>query len=169
MFKKVAIVTPAAILALTSSMAFAEGEARHSINLVAKVPTSVFHVQPVDPELITKDQVLHYDPIGDQLSSLRAQFDTKNSNGSIAAMLENEAYLSNGVVADKIPLVVKFNGVTLTNTAPVEVVNEAESTPGKRVYLDIVPTKPATGGYKAGDYTGVVAMRFDAVLPPPPR
>ncbi|RAI71488.1 fimbrial assembly protein [Pseudomonas fluorescens] len=165
MFKKIAIATPMAILALSSSMAFAVGEARHSINIVAKVPTNTFHVLPVDPDLIGKDQHLSYNPITDQLSTLRAQFDTKNTNGSIHAMLESEAYLSNGVIADKVPLTVTFNNKTLSQTAPVEVVGEAESTPGARVDLVITPTKPATGGYKPGDYTGVVAMRFDAVLP----
>ncbi|MBD9439348.1 CS1 type fimbrial major subunit [Pseudomonas sp. PDM04] len=168
MLKKFAIATPMAILALTSSMAFAVGEARHSINIVASVPTNVFYVLPVDPDLIVKDQRLSYDPFSDQLSTLRAQFDTKNSNGSIAAMLENDAYLSNGVPAQNIPLVVKFNGVTLTSTAPVEVLTDAESTPGKRVELSAAPTKPASG-YVTGDYTGTVALRFDAVLPPPPR
>ncbi|AWY42990.1 hypothetical protein DKY63_24985 [Pseudomonas putida] len=165
MFKKIAIATPMAILALSSSMAFAEGEARHSINIVASVPTNVFHVLPVDPDLIVKDQRLSYDPIADQLSTLRAQFDTKNTNGSIHAMLESEAYLSNGAIADKVPLTVTFNGHALSQTAPVEVVGEAESTPGKRVELVVAPTKPATGGYKPGEYSGVVAMRFDAVLP----
>lgn len=166
MFKKFAIAAPLAVLALNSSMAFAEGEARHSINLVASIPTNVFHVLPVDPDLIVKDQRLSYDPIADQLSTLRAQFDTKNTNGSIHAMLEEEAYLSNGVVTDKVPLAVTFNGKALSQTTPVEVVGDAESTPGKRVELVVAPTKP-TGGYKAGEYTGVVAMRFDAVLPTP--
>ena len=167
MFKKIAIATPLAVLALSSSMAFAEGEERHSINLVASIPTQQFHVKPVDPDLIVKDQRLVHDPIADQLSTLRALFDTKNTNGSIAAMLEEEAYLSNGVAAEKIPLTVTFNAKPLNTSTAVEVVGDAESTPGKRVELVVVPTKPTTGGYKAGEYTGVVAMRFDAVLPTP--
>lgn len=167
MFKKIALAAPVAILALSSSLAFAVGEARHSINLVASIPTNVFHVLPVDPDVIVKDQRLSYDPVGDQLSTFRTQFDTKNTNGSIEAVLEQEAFLSNGVVTDKIPLVVTFNGITIDHSAPVEVVGDAESTPGKRVDLVVTPTKPATGGYKPGQYTGVVAMRFDAVLPTP--
>ena len=165
MFKKIAIATPLAILALSSSMAFAAGEARHSINLVASVPTKVFHVLPVDPDLIIKDQVLSYNPVSDDLSTLRALFDTKNTNGSIAASLESEAFLSNGVDTDKVPLTVSFNGKALSLT-PEEVVGEVESTPGKRVELVIAPTKPATGGYKPGDYTGAVTMIFDAVPTP---
>jgi hypothetical protein len=162
MFKKFAIAAPMAVLALSSSMAFAAGEARHSINLVASVPTKVFHVLPVDPDLIVKDQVLTYNPISDELSTLRAQFDTKNTNGSIAASLESEAFLSNGVEADKVPLTVTFNGKALTHTTTEEVVGEVESTPGKRVDLVIAPTKPGTG-YKPGEYTGAVTMVFDAV------
>lgn len=166
MFKKIAIATPLAVLALSSSMAFAAGEARHSINLVASVPTKVFHVLPVDPDLIIKDQVLSYNPVSGDLSTLRAQFDTKNTNGSIAASLESEAFLSNGVDTDKVPLTVSFNGKALNHTAPVEVVGEVESTPGKRVDLVIAPTKPTTGGYKPGEYTGAVTMIFDAVPTP---
>ena len=166
MFRKVLVGTPLVFLALTSSMAFAIGEARHSVNIVAAVPSSVFYVVPVDRSLIDKDQRLHFDPISEQLSTLRAQFDTKNTNGSIEAMLESEAFLSNGVASDKIPLVVTFNRVALNHTAAVEVLSDAESTPGKRVDFVVTPTKP-TGGYKPGDYTGVVAMRFDAVLPTP--
>ena len=167
MLKKIAIAAPMAILALTSSMAFAIGEARHAINLLATIPSDVFYVLPVDPDLIVKDQRLIYDPFSSQLSTLRAQFDTKNSNGSIAAMLENAAYLSNGVPAENIQLAVTFNGRALNHTAPVEVLNDADSTPGKRVELTVAPTKP-TNGYVAGDYTGVVALRFDAVLPVTP-
>jgi len=164
MFKKIAIATPLAVLALSSSMAFAAGEARHSINLVASVPTKEFHVLPVDPDLIVKDQVLSYNPVSGDLSTLRAQFDTKNTNGSIAASLESEAFLSNGVDADKVPLTVSFNGKALKLT-PEEVVGEVESTPGKRVDLVIAPTKPGTG-YKPGEYTGAVTMIFDAVPTP---
>jgi hypothetical protein len=164
MFKKIALATPLAVLALSSSMAFAAGEARHSISLVASIPTKVFHVLPVDPDLIVKDQVLSYNPVADELSSLRAMFDTKNTNGSIAASLESEAFLDNGT--DKLPLTVTFNGKTLSVATPEEVVGEVESTPGKRVEMVITPVKPVSGGFKAGDYTGAVTMVFDAVPTP---
>ncbi|VVN70594.1 CS1 type fimbrial major subunit [Pseudomonas fluorescens] len=164
MFKKIAIATPLAVLALSSSMAFAAGEARHSINLVASIPTKVFHVLPVDPDLIVKDQVLNYNPIADELSTLRAFFDTKNTDGSIHASLESEAILSNGVEAEKVPLTVTFNGKVLSHTRAEMVVGETESTPGKRVELVIAPSKPA-GGFKPGEYTAAVTMVFDAVPP----
>lgn len=162
MFKKIAIATPLAVLALSSSMAFAAGEARHSINLVATIPSKVFHVLPVDPDLIVNDQKLTYNPIADELSTLRAFFDTKNTDGSIHASLETAANLYNGT--DLVPLKVTFNGVELKAT-PEMVVGEAESTPGKRAELVIAPQKPATGGYMPGDYTGAVTMVFDAVPP----
>ncbi|RON09586.1 hypothetical protein BK659_10840 [Pseudomonas brassicacearum] len=167
MFKKIAIAAPLTVLALSSSMAFAEGEERHSINMIASIPTVQFHVKPVEPSLIVDDQRLVHNQVTDELSTLRAQFDTKHAAGSIAAMLEEEAYLGNGVAADKIPLTVTFNGKVLNTSTAVEVVGESESTPGKRVELVVAPTKPATGGYKPGDYTGKVAMRFDAVLTTP--
>ncbi len=164
---KSAAATSLMLMALGSSMAFAEGEARHSINVVASVPTSTFLVIPVRPELITEDQRLSYNPVSGDLSTLREQFDTKHTAVSIKAMLESEAFLSNGVVADKIPLTVTFNGQALNDATAVEVVSLAEAAPGKRVELVIAPTKPGAPGYAPGEYSGVVAMRFDAVVPVP--
>lgn len=56
MFKKLAIAAPLALLAMTSTGAFAAGEASHSISLVAHVPTNGFYVVPTDPDLVNKDQ-----------------------------------------------------------------------------------------------------------------
>lgn len=165
MFKKFAIAAPMAVLALSSSMAFAAGEARHAINVVASIPTQEFRVQPVIPEVVIEDQVLSYNPGSDELSTFRANFDTKNTNGSIAATLESEPFLFNGVEADKIPLKVTFNKIELNHTTPQEVVGVDESTPGKRVELTIEPIKPSAG-YKAGQYNGTVAIVFDAVKAP---
>ncbi|MBN2979012.1 hypothetical protein BFW88_22445 [Pseudomonas fluorescens] len=161
MFKKIAIAAPLAFLALNSSLAFAAGEGRASINLVATVPATTFHVQPVDPDLIAKDQVLNYNPANGDLSNLRAQFDTRHTAGRIDASLESAAVLYNGSAS--VPLGVTFNGVTLTVGTAKPVVTKEEASAGRRVDMVITPTKPGSG-YEPGAYTGQVHMVFDAVV-----
>ncbi|ROM93893.1 CS1 type fimbrial major subunit [Pseudomonas brassicacearum] len=160
MFKKFAIAAPLAALALGSSVVFAASETRHTIQLTAHVPTKTFHVQPVDPDLVIRDQVLSYNPATGDLSTLRAAFDTRHTAGAIEASLESAATLFNG--SDTVPLTVKFNGKDLKVGTAQEVLSEADAAAGRRVDLEIIPTKPADG-YAAGDYTGTVSMIFDAV------
>jgi hypothetical protein len=62
MFKKIAFAAPLAVLALSSSMAFAATEAKHSISLVAHVPAEDFYAVPVDSDLVNKDQDMSYNP-----------------------------------------------------------------------------------------------------------
>lgn len=160
MLKKIAIAVPLAVLALSSSMAFAAGEARQSIDLRAHVPTNTFHVQPVTP--ITGPQSFFYRVQDGGFNPMSFQFDTRNTNGSIHASLESLVTLFNGSAS--IPVTVAFNGVELTTT-PQMVVDEPTSTPGHRTTLDLTPDAPGTGGYPAGDYTAVANVTFDAVPP----
>lgn len=159
MLKKFAIAAPLAAVALGSSVVFAASETRHTIQLTAHVPTSTFHVQPVDPDLVIRDQVLNYNLATSDLSTLRAAFDARHTAGAIEASLESEATLFNG--SDAVPLIVKFNGTGLKVGSPQEVLSVADAAAGRRVDLEIIPTKPAEG-YVAGDYTGTVSMVFDA-------
>ncbi|MFD8025059.1 CS1 type fimbrial major subunit [Streptomyces lavendulae] len=62
---------------------------------------------------------------------------------------------------ESIPLEVSFNNVALTQT-PQMVVGESESDVNYRAPLKISARVPA---FQPGDYTGVVAMTFDAVPP----
>ena len=62
MFKKIAFAAPLAVLALSSSMAFAATDAKHSINIIAHVPTDDFYAVPVDADLVNKDRDMSYNP-----------------------------------------------------------------------------------------------------------
>lgn len=64
-----------------------------------------------------------------------------------------------------IALRVLFNGKQLSELESSEVVSLAEAAPGKRVLLEILPTPPADGVYKPGNYFGSVNMIFNAVMP----
>ena len=159
MLKKFAIAAPLAVLALQSSMAFAAGEAAHSINLIAHVPTNGFYVVPTDPDLVNKDQDMSYQPSTGKMGEVNGFFDVRNNNGSVHASLESAPKLISG--AQSIDLKVEFNNKELTLT-PQMVVGESESDANYRAPLKIT-AKGTT--FQPGDYTGVVAMTFDAVAP----
>ncbi|WP_205516556.1 hypothetical protein [Paenibacillus sp. SYP-B3998] len=100
-----------------------------------------------------------YDPIADQFSTLRVQFDTKNTDGSIHAYIEGgPASLFNG--RDSISITNTFNGITLTAT-PQEVVDDPQSTPGTQADLVVTPAKPIDT--QNGLYTANYTVIFDAV------
>ncbi len=127
MFKKFAIAAPLAFLALNASTAFAAGEANHTVNIKANIPTTVFHAQPRDPNF-GRDETLTYNIVSGELAPLSAIYDLKNTSGSVHAYIEGgPAVLFNGNVAQNIPLTTTLHGVELTGT-PKEVVNEADST-----------------------------------------
>jgi hypothetical protein len=164
MLKKFAIVAPLAVLALSSSAVFAAGEASHTVNLKANIPTTVFHAQPRDPNF-GRDETMNYNLVSGELAPLTAIYDLKNTNGSVHAYIEGgPAVLFNGTPAQNIPLTTTLHGVTLTGT-PTEVVNEADSTPGVGAELRITAAKPSAT--QRGAYTSAVALVFDAVLPTP--
>lgn len=159
MFKKLAIAAPLALLAMGSTGAFAAGEASHSINLVAHVPTNGFYVVPTDPDLVNKDQDMSYQPTTGKMAEVNGFFDVRNNNGSVHASLESQPKLVAGNTS--IDLQVMLNNKQLTLT-PQMVVGEAESDVNYRAPLKIT----AKGSnFQPGDYTGSVAMIFDAVPP----
>lgn len=159
MFKKFAIAAPLAVLVLQSSMAFAAGEAAHSISLIAHVPTNGFYVVPTDPDLVNKDQDMSYQPTTGKMGEVNGFFDVRNNNGSVHASLESAPKLISG--ATTIDLQVLLNNKVLTTT-PQMVVGESESDVNYRAPLNI---KVLTTNNVPGDYTGSVAMIFDAVPP----
>ncbi|WP_331691929.1 CS1 type fimbrial major subunit [Pseudomonas sp. ZY71] len=159
MFKKLAIAAPLALLALGSTGAFAAGEASHSISLVAHVPTNGFYVVPTDPDLVNKDQDMSYQPTTGKMRDVNGFFDVRNNNGSVHASLESQPKLVAGNTT--IDLQVLLNNKELTLT-PQMVVGESESDVNYRAPLKIT----ARGSnFEPGDYTGSVAMIFDAVPP----
>ena len=159
MFKKFAIAAPLALLAMTSTGAFAAGEASHSISLVAHVPTNGFYVVPTDPDLVNKDQDMSYQPTTGKMADVNGFFDVRNNNGSVHASLESLPKLVAGNTS--IDLQVMLNNKELTTT-PQMVVGEAESDVNYRAPLKI---SAKGSNFQPGDYTGSVAMIFDAVPP----
>ncbi|ASV36948.1 adhesin [Pseudomonas sp. NS1(2017)] len=160
MIKKFAVLLPLAVAVLGSSAAMAVDDASTTINIKADIPTKQFHAQPRDPNF-GRDEVLNYNPVSGELSSLRATFDVKNTDGSVHAYIEGgptAAALYNG--SDSIALTNTFNGIVLTGT-PQEVVDDPQSTPGTQADLVITPAKPADT--QNGLYTGSYAVVFDAV------
>lgn len=164
MFKKLAITVPLAVIALSSQVAVAAGEASHTVNLRANIPTTVFHAQPRDSNW-GRDEIMNYNVVSGELAPLTAIYDIRNTNGSVHAYIEGgPAMLFNGNTTQNIPLTTTLNGVTLTGT-PQEVVNEADSTPGVGAEMRIVAAKPTAT--QRGAYTAVMPVVFDAVLPAP--
>jgi len=159
MFKKIAIAAPLALLALGSSGAFAAGEAAHSISIVAHVPTNGFYVVPTDPDLVNKDQDMSYQPATGRMGEVNGFFDVRNNNGSVHASVDSAPKLISG--ANSIDLQVAINNKALTTT-PQEVVGESESDVNFRAPLKI---SAIGSNFQPGDYTGVVALTFDAVPP----
>ena len=158
MFKKFAIAAPLALLAM-SSTAFAAGEASHSISLIAHVPTNGFYVVPTDPDLVNKDQDMSYQPTTGKMADVNGFFDVRNNNGSVHASLESLPKLVAGNTS--IDLQVMLNNKELTLT-PQMVVGESESDVNYRAPLKI---SAKGSNFQPGDYTGSVAMIFDAVPP----
>ncbi|PQZ95417.1 MULTISPECIES: CS1 type fimbrial major subunit [Pseudomonas] len=160
MLKKLAVAAPLAAIAMTASMAFAVDDARTAINIQANIPTKQFHAQPRDPNF-GKDETMNYNPVSGELSSLRATFDVKNTDGSINAYIEGgptAAALYNG--SNSIALTNTFNGVVLTGTSQ-EVMDDPQSTPGTQADLVITPAKPTET--QNGLYTASYTVIFDAV------
>ncbi|WP_106805045.1 CS1 type fimbrial major subunit [Pseudomonas sp. S5D5] len=158
MLKKTAFVLPLVALAIGSSSAFAAGEASSVINIKATIPTKQFHVLPRDPNF-GRDETMNYNPVTGELSSLRATYDLKNTDGSIHAYIEGgPASLTNGTSA--IALTNTFNGVVLTG-APLEVADDTSTTPGTQADLVVAAAKPADG--VSGLFTTNYTIVFDHV------
>jgi len=101
---------------------------------------------------------MSYNTVTKQLSTLRATYEVKNTDGSINAYIEGgPASLTNGTAA--IPLVTTFNGVTLTG-APLEVVDDASSTPGTQADMVITAAAPVADGV-SGLFTTNFVVVFD--------
>jgi hypothetical protein len=162
MLKQIVSGTALVAAALSSSLAFALDDARSSIHITATIPTKQFHVLPRNPDF-GKDEVMNYNPVTNTLSTLRQTFDVKNTDGSVHAyLLGGQPSLTNGT--DAIPLIARFNNITLTEF-PQEVVTDAASTPGTQAdMLIMASTSPLDT--QVGQYTADFTVIFDAVPRP---
>nr|WP_319527639.1 CS1 type fimbrial major subunit [Pseudomonas laurentiana] len=161
-FLKKSVFMPFAFVAAAFSVQAVASPITHTVQLEAVVPTADFYVMPNDSSWIGNTQILSYNPVTGDLSSLLKQFDVVHSAGSIKGALLAPAVLTSAT--DSIPLTVKFNNKTLTTTSQ-EVVAAAQAATPSVVNFEIAAVKPTTGGYKPGNYTGNVQLTFDAVTP----
>ncbi|MGF6282387.1 hypothetical protein ABH912_002901 [Pseudomonas sp. BT76 TE3572] len=168
MFKKLAIVSPLAVLALNTSMAFAVEPISQSINVRAFVPTATFNVAPQDVDFGKDLEIVLVDN-NDSSAGFRpvsAVHNLKHTDpkGAINAYIEGgqaAATLYNGTSG--IPMAVYMGGVMLTDDS-VEIVNETDSVAGVQRAMSIrtaTPTKSQTGNF-AGTFTVV----YEPVIKP---
>lgn len=156
MFKKIAFAAPMAVLAFSSSLAFAATEARHSISLIAHVPTDDFYAVPVNPSLTNENQDMSYNPATDSMRAVDGHyFDILHTAGAVSARLETPAQLISG--SQTINLKVELNGKVLTTTSQ-EVVGDTDSNTRYRAPFKI---SAPTGKPAAGDYTGQVLLMIE--------
>lgn len=102
---------------------------------------------------------MSYQPTTGKMADVNGFFDVRNNNGSVHASLESAPKLVSG--STSIDLQVMLNNKELTLT-PQMVVGEAESDVNYRAPLKI---SAKGSNFQPGDYTGSVAMIFDAVPP----
>lgn len=161
MFKKIAFAAPLAVLALSSSMAFAVEPISTSINVRAFIPTSLFNAAPQNPNF-GQDEVMTQLGSGD-LSTVDAVFNLKHTDpkGAINALTEGDVALYNG--RDSIPLTVTIGSVEVDENSK-EIVNETESVAGVQRALKIKAATPTAT--QTGDYSGNFAVVFEPVLKP---
>lgn len=158
MLKKIVFAVPLTLLALGTSVAFAAEEARSSINISATIPSKVFHAQPRDPNF-GKDEKMAYNLVDGTLSSLRAMYDVRHTNGAVGAYVEGGPQpLFNG--ADKIALTYTFNGTVLTDKSQ-PVVSEAAAAGGTQAELVIAAATPTVDQH--GLFTATPVVVFDAI------
>lgn len=158
MIKKFAVLLPLAVAVLGSSAAMAANDASTTINIKADIPTKQFHAQPLDPNF-GRDEIMTYNTVTGELSTLSSMFTLKNTGGSIDAYLrDGPAALTNGT--DSIPLTITLGTVALTGS-PQEVAADAESNPGLQKMMTIKAAKPADT--QTGLYTSVATVIFDNV------
>lgn len=152
----------APVLLLTSGTLMAAERVEHTVQVTAQVPASTFYVEPVGNWLNTP-QKLEFDPFSKTLATLTKQFDVKSTIGPVKGYLSHPATITSG--KESINLKVMLAGVELTSTS-AELVNQADANAGKQVGLEIIPAAAPTGGYKPGNYQGVVSMMFESEAPP---
>ena len=161
MFNKSVFAAPLAILALSSSMAFAADPISQVINIKAFVPTSLFNAAPQTPGFGRDETMIHGND--GELSTITEIFNLKHTDtkGAINALIDGPAALYNG--RDSIPLTVKVGGVALSDVT-TEIVNETDSVAGVQREMIIKAATPSAT--QSGNYSGSFAVVFEPVLKP---
>ncbi len=157
--KKLSIIQ---VLLLASNTLMAAERVEHTVTVTAQIPTDKFYVQPVGDWMSTP-QKLTFNPFNQQLDPLAKQLEMKSTLGPIKGYLVYPATMASG--KESIGLTVKVGGVALTTTS-AELLTQADANTGKQVGLEIIPAVAPSGGYKPGNYQGIVSMMFESEAPP---
>ncbi|MBW3811402.1 CS1 type fimbrial major subunit [Aeromonas hydrophila] len=158
------IAIPLAVLVSTNLMAAERIE--HEVTVTAQIPTEAFYVQPSGSDnWMNSKQKLAYNPNTKKLDKLTKQLEAKSTIGSVTGYLTNPPVMASG--SDNIALTVKVGGITLSTTS-VEVLKADDAKTGKLLGLEVIPADAPVGGYKPGNYQGVLNMIFESEAPKAP-
>ncbi|WP_347901809.1 adhesin [Pseudomonas purpurea] len=168
MFKKFAIVTPLAVLALNSSLAFAVEPISQTINVRTFIPTATFNVAPQNPDF-GKDLEIRLVNSNDSSAGFQPVSAVHNlkhtdAKGAINAFIEGgqaAATLYNGTSG--IPMTVSMGSVELTDKSE-EIVNETDSVAGVQRTMTIRTSTPTAA--QTGDFAGVFTVVYEPVMKP---
>lgn len=164
MFQKIAMSTSVLALALASSAALAAPQT-HDVQVIADIPSTDFYVQPVDHDTVTLPQRLVWNASTSELEGITRNFKAKSAaagasgNPAIKATLLDPVGMTSG--AETINLQVRFNNIALVKDTAVDVVVADGAVSEIVAPMQITPVVPS-GGYKEGNYAGIVRVMFDA-------
>lgn len=147
--------------ALAAGPAMAEDPIEKQVLITATVPTANFYVEPVGGNWMNDPQDMAWNSFQGTLTPVRKQLQAKSTIGPITAHLLSPAVVSSGL--DAIDLDVKIGDTVLTTNA-TEILTEAQAAPGAIVDFEVAAQVPA-GGYKPGNYQGLVSMMFETAAP----
>ncbi|MDD1984128.1 CS1 type fimbrial major subunit [Pseudomonas asiatica] len=148
-------------VALVAGQAMAGDPIEKQVLITATVPTDNFYVEPVGGNWMNDPQEMAWNSFQGNLTPVRKQLQAKSTIGPITAHLLSPAVVSSGL--DAIDLDVKI-GTTILTTSAAEILTETEAAPGAIVDFEVAAQVPA-GGYKPGNYQGLVSMMFETAAP----
>lgn len=148
-------------VALVGGQAMAGDPIEKQVLVTATVPTASFYVEPVGGNWMNDPQEMAWNSFQGTLSPVRKQLQAKSTIGPITAYLLSPAVVSSGL--DAIDLDVTI-GTTVLTTKAAEILTAAQATPGAIVDFEVAAKVPA-GGYKPGNYQGLVGMMFETAAP----
>ncbi|ENO3977955.1 CS1 type fimbrial major subunit [Aeromonas veronii] len=151
-------------LLLASGSLIAAERIEHTVTVTAQIPTENFYVQPVGDWMNTP-QKLAFNSFNNKLEPLAKQLDMKSTIGPIKGYLLYPSTIISG--KESIGVTVKVAGVELT-TSSKDLLNQADANTGKKVGFEIIPAAAPAGGYKPGNYQGIVSMMFESEAPSAP-
>ncbi|WP_265452918.1 CS1 type fimbrial major subunit [Aeromonas salmonicida] len=152
---------------LMSSYLMAAERVEHQVTVTAQIPTENFFVKPISGDNWTNNiQKLGYNSNTKKLEKLTKQLEARSSIGTITGYLPSKPTMTSG--ANSIELNVSVGGLPL-GPQSVEIINADDASKGKIVDFSVTAADAPPGGYKPGDYKGVISMVFESEAPKGPE